>query len=119
MPAVDKGWIAVDFDGTLSVYQGNFTVMGAPIPLMVNRVKAWLAAGHEVKIFTARVSHKDADKRQAVVDAIQAWCVQYIGRSLEVTNVKDFHCKAIYDDKAVQVMRNTGYLVTPRGIKRT
>ena len=51
-------WIGVDLDGTLAryeQYEGPMSI-GEPIPEMVDRVKAWLAAGREVRIFTARVS---------------------------------------------------------------
>jgi len=113
-----KGWIAVDFDGTLALFAGNFTVMGAPIPRMVQRVRQWLRDGYEVRIFTARIAHKDPVKRQAVIDAIQEWCVTHIGVKLEVTNVKDFNMVQMYDDKAVQVIKNTGWIITMRGIKR-
>lgn len=44
-------------DGTLAVYdewRGAHHI-GEPIPLMVARVKDWLAAGKVVKIFTARM----------------------------------------------------------------
>lgn len=116
MPANNLGWIGVDFDGTLSVYVGNFTLLGPPVPLMVLRVKQWIRAGHTVKIFTARISHKNPEKKAAVIAAIQEWCVIHIGQSLDVTNEKDFNCKAIYDDKAIQVIKNTGALVTKRGI---
>lgn len=104
-----KGWIAVDFDGTLATYAGNHTVMGNPIVPMVNRVKNWLAKGQEVKIFTARVSFKNDEKNEAITKAIQDWCVTHIGQSLPVTCVKDYNCIQIWDDKAIRVIKNTGY----------
>jgi len=52
-----SGWIGVDFDCTLAEYHGwNGGELGPPIPAMVERVKAWLAEGREVRIFTARVA---------------------------------------------------------------
>ncbi len=52
------GWIAVDFDATLVKYDGwNGPLdFGEPIMPMIERVKAWLAQGLEVRIFTARVA---------------------------------------------------------------
>jgi hypothetical protein len=52
-----NGWIGVDLDGTLAHYDGwkGADHIGAPIPVMVERVKGWLAEGKTVKIFTARV----------------------------------------------------------------
>jgi hypothetical protein len=98
------GWIAVDFDGTLATYEG-----WEPVPRMVNRVKAWLADGKDVRIFTARVSHDDADRNLAYENKIRLWCDSHIGRQLPVTCRKDGECTQIWDDKAVRVIRNTGY----------
>lgn len=113
-----KQWVAVDFDGTLSHYMGNHTIMGPPIPRMVQRVLAMIVSGHEVRIFTARAFRLDGSPKLEVIHAIEQWCLEYIGHKLVVTNRKDFNCCAIYDDKAVQVVKNTGWLVTPRGIKK-
>ena len=59
------GWIGVDLDGTLALWgtkdphttfiHYDVTRIGAPIPAMVDRVKALIAAGEDVRIFTARV----------------------------------------------------------------
>ena len=107
-------WIGVDLDGTLAfneqgAYHGG-THIGAPIPKMVNRVKAWLAEGKTVKIFTAR-----ADRRQTepeTMRAIEDWCQTNIGQILEITNIKDNGCQEIWDDRAFGVIRNTGELKT-------
>lgn len=108
MPVRKRGWIGVDFDGTLAVWRGNYDIMGPPIPLMVERVRGWLRSGYDVKIFTARVSHTDCKKRAAVETVIRAWCRENIGQELEVTNAKDFSCLEIWDDKAVTVIKDTG-----------
>jgi hypothetical protein len=51
-----SAWIGVDLDGTLAMYNGwvDETHIGEPVPAMALRVRAWLAKGHTVKIFTAR-----------------------------------------------------------------
>jgi hydroxymethylpyrimidine pyrophosphatase-like HAD family hydrolase len=51
-------WIGVDLDGTLAHYTGwrGAEHIGVPIPAMLERVQAWVAAGVTVKIFTARAS---------------------------------------------------------------
>ena len=103
-----KGWIAVDFDGTLATFEGNGTLLGYPIAPMVNRVKTWLRNEQEVKIFTSRVSFKDVEKNAAIEHAIREWCLVHIGRKLEVTCTKDINCVQIWDDKAIRVIRNTG-----------
>lgn len=105
---MSRGWIAVDFDGTLSTYHGDWGVTGDPIMPMVNRVKGWLAKGEEVRIFTARVSFKDEAKNAEIRIAIEEWCEKHLGKKLAVTCVKDYACKQIWDDKAVRVIKNMG-----------
>lgn len=115
-------WIAVDLDGTLAEYHGwNGGKIGPPIPRMVERVRAWVKDGKEVRIFTARVANSgkrniygDTDGSEFVagqVKAIEAWCKRHIGRVLPVTATKDFECVAIYDDRAYTVRFNTGKLL--------
>lgn len=106
-----KGWIGVDLDGTLAHYDvwEGIEHIGAPIPAMVARVKKWLEAGIEVRIFTARVTKgkDDRDVKQARC-VIEAWCEIHIGCKLKVTNVKDYGLIELWDDRAVRVAFNTG-----------
>jgi hypothetical protein len=106
----DKGWIGVDLDGTLAEYDGwkGETHIGDPIPAMVQRVKEALADGKTVRIFTARMSNMP---NFHIADAIYAWCEQHIGVKLLPTCIKDFECIEIWDDRAVQVIKNTGEIV--------
>ena len=106
-------WIGVDLDGTLAMHPDPETPwpdIGRPVPRMVERVKAWLAEGREVRIMTARVSGQAS--RPAYVSAqrfaIMDWCEQHLGQRLDVTNEKDYDMISLYDDRAVQVMPNTG-----------
>lgn len=100
-----SGWIGVDLDGTLAEYHGwNGGHIGDPIPAMVKRVKGWLAEGITVKIFTARVTNKDPD----TIYRIQEWCMFHGMGKLPVTNVKDWACIELWDDRAVRVVPNTG-----------
>lgn len=111
-----QGWIGVDLDGTLAFYDGwkGETHIGEPVPLMVERIKLWLINGITVKIFTARVAEAEqnadgtAHDISSVVRAIQDWCEINIGQRLEVTNKKDFGMIELWDDRAVQVIPNTG-----------
>lgn len=103
-----RGWIAVDFDGTLQVWVGNGPIMGPPIMPMVKRVRAWIANGQEVRIFTARASIKTEDVRVAAIAAIELWCEEHLGMKLAVTCIKDTSCLEIWDDKAIRVIKNTG-----------
>jgi hypothetical protein len=110
-------WIGVDLDGTLAFHDEwkGHEHIGAPIPTMVARVKAWLAQGRTVKIFTARVcEHGLAVTRGNqitaidVVTPIENWCREHLGCKLPVTNVKDYDMIELWDDRAVQVIPNTG-----------
>lgn len=123
-----RGWIGVDFDGTLATYDGwkGADHCGEPIGAMVFRVKKWLADGWEVRIFTARMfpftvalrpqddiayradyteRHHDAAK---AVGAIRDWCREHIGEVLTITCVKDYGMVELWDDRAVQVRANEG-----------
>lgn len=131
-----SGWIGVDFDGTLAHYEGfaGAGVLGKPVPAMLERVKAWLADGREVRIFTARIwpctqlLHPDTAMavpegeagRQAfeAACAIAAWCREHVGQVLPITCVKDYGMIELYDDRCIQVEPNTGRLMgSPRPLR--
>ena len=97
------GWIGVDLDGTLAHYEGwGNGDIGKPIPLMMDRVVEWLKHGKEVRIFTARASDPTQTK------LVEAWLHEHGLGMLKVTNVKDFEMIELWDDRAVQVIPNTG-----------
>jgi len=100
------GWIGVDLDGTLAEYHGwlDKTVIGTPVKRMVNRVKKWLAEGKDVRIVTARAGGRKPEVLQAITD----WCLEHIGQALPITNEKDYDMVELWDDRAVQVITNTG-----------
>ena len=111
-------WIGVDFDGTLATFEcawpEDYRCTGTPIPLMVERVKQWLTAGEDVRIFTARMDcyHPSRTLTESEVRApIEAWCLQHLGRVLPITNRKDYLMKVLYDDRAIQVEKNTGRII--------
>ena len=119
------GYIAVDLDGTLAEYTVWKAAdhIGEPVPAMVAHVKAWLAAGREVRIYTARVSPLFGrigqltpaslevwQEARRAEDAIHAWCEEHLGRRLEVTAIKDYAMADLYDDRAWRVEKNTGYI---------
>lgn len=97
-------WIGVDLDGTLAEYGGfkGKDNIGDPIPKMLARVHKWLSEGKEVRIFTARAWLPEQ------IPPVKAWCKKWIGVELEVTNVKDFAMIELWDDRAIQVIANTG-----------
>lgn len=102
-------WIGVDLDRTLAYGTDTFDpmVIGEPIPLMVRHVKAWIAQGKKVKIFTARAHNATED----VIRVIQDWCLEHIGSVLEVTCVKDPGMIALFDDKGYRVVEDTGQII--------
>ena len=119
-----KGWVGCDLDGTLAYYDGWKGVdhIGPPIPAMVARVKQWLAEGKDVRIFTARVDGSTEldfngdmvqvkHTRDEVAKIVQAWCKTHIGQALPVTNCKDAYMLELWDDRCVQVEKNTGRVI--------
>jgi hypothetical protein len=104
-----KGWIGVDLDGTLAVYHGWIAAshIGEPIAPMANRVLAWLAEGKDVRIFTARVTPGKIDRAECI-KAIDQWCEDVFGQTLPITHEKDTGMLELWDDRAVQVIPNTG-----------
>jgi hypothetical protein len=111
----NSGWIGVDLDGTLAeydVWRGPDHI-GKPIPLMLERVKRWLAEGREVRIFTARVYHPSDDLARFfdaahAREVIEKWCLEHLGQRLQVTCTKDYSMIEVWDDRAIQVVPNTG-----------
>lgn len=103
-----SGWIGVDLDGTLAHYEGfkGHDHIGEPIPKMVERVRNWINDGYEVRIFTARVAY--AEEWDRVKPKIEDWCMKHIGRILSITCIKDREMFQLWDDRAVQVIPNTG-----------
>lgn len=106
-----RAWIGVDLDGTLAEYHGWQGVdhVGPPIPKMLERVKGWIKAGKEVRIFTARVGPQPDDVNVHYVrSVIRSWCEKHVGCALTVTATKDFSMVELWDDRCVQVIPNTG-----------
>lgn len=104
-----RGWIGVDLDGTLALYDywRGPAHIGEPIERMMQRVRKWLAEGREVKIFTARVSG-DRPEVEIARRAIQRWLAIHRLPELEITHCKDYQMVELWDDRAVGVIPNTG-----------
>lgn len=98
----------MDLDGTLASYDRwrGIDHIGDPIEPMLRRVRKWLREKREVRIFTARVS--DPSTAEEARDYIHQWLIRHGLPTLEVTNVKDFGMVELWDDRAVQVIFNTG-----------
>lgn len=111
---MNKGWIAVDLDGTLAVYEGwvDGQGIGDPIPRMIDKVKEWLKEGKDVRIFTARAAHFELEGGSLHRKEIEDWCLKHLGSVLPITCRKDHHMVELWDDRCVQVVPNTGIPVT-------
>jgi len=105
-----SGWIGVDLDGTLAHYDPDRGIhhIGKPIEPMVFRIKQWLEAGVEVRIFTARASEED------LIPPVKTWLTQQGLPALAVTNQKDFDLLQLWDDRVIQLETNTAELLTPK-----
>ena len=69
---------------------------------LVERSEVRIAKGKVVKIFTARAFIPSQ------IPPVKAWCKEHLGCELPVTCVKDFGMYELWDDRAVQVIPNTG-----------
>lgn len=97
------GWIGVDLDGTLaSDASDDNMAIGEPVPEMAARVRRWHQAGVKVKIFTARASNP------VEIPKIKAWLLANKLPDFEITNIKDYQMVELWDDRAVEVIKNTG-----------
>lgn len=111
------GWLGFDLDGTLAEYDGfkGAGIIGRPIPSMVKLIKGYIEGGVTCKIFTARVwsdGTAKRDKEAALArSAIQNWSLEHIGWILDVTCQKDYGMWALFDDRAIQVEKNTGRIL--------
>ena len=111
---MSEGWIGVDLDGTLAVYDGwqGAHNIGEPIGPMVERVKAWVNQGIQVRIMTARVYTDGTPARNSDAetsrDRIAEWCIEHLGFRLPVTCTKDYGMIELWDDRCVQIIPNTG-----------
>ena len=100
-----SGWIGCDLDGTLAEYHGwNDGKIGKAIPKMLERVKKWIADGQEVRIMTARA----ATGKRSDIKPIEDWLEENGIGGLEITDEKDFEMIELYDDRCVQIIKNTG-----------
>lgn len=105
----DAGWIGVDLDGTMVEYTGwkGITHFGKPLMPMVNRVRQWLKEGREVRLVTARADENGPYYKEFVA-AWEVFSEELYGQVLPVTDRKDFNMLELWDDRAVQMVPNTG-----------
>lgn len=110
LPSLSKTWIGVDLDGTLAYYDESSSIekVGEPIPAMLALVKKMINNEIRVKIFTARAT----DPEQLPI--IRKWMKNNDLPELEITNIKDYYMLKLYDDRCIQVEKNTGRLITEK-----
>lgn len=106
-------WYGFDIDGTIadnSAHTFGMGKIGKPVKPMCDLMKKLHAEGRRVKIFTARLSDvgSDPSSQQAVKEHIWKWCDENLGFRPEITDRKDYKMECLYDDRAKQVVRNTG-----------
>tara|TARA_Y100000310_G_C20517876_1_gene732138 strand:+ start:262 stop:1047 length:786 start_codon:yes stop_codon:yes gene_type:complete len=102
-------WIGVDLDGTLAEYDEWVSIdhIGKPIQPMLDRVKSWLQEGKEVRLFTARWDDTPENQRAFLV-AWRDWCFANNIPTLRITTIKDSMMIELWDDRCIQVEKNTG-----------
>jgi len=104
-----RGWIAMDLDGTLATYDARHgvAIVGKAIESIVFRVKHWLDMGIEVRVFTARASDP------TLIAPIQSWLIENGLPDLVITNRRDMDLMQLWDDRVVQTECNSGTVLTP------
>ncbi|MCB1615363.1 MAG: hypothetical protein KDI30_05050 [Pseudomonadales bacterium] len=104
-----KGWIGVELDGTLAHFEKGQDpkTIGTPVGPMYQRVREWLMAGIDVRLFTARAS------LPAMHPVIQQWLQTHKLDSMKVCFEKDFEMTTFWDDRGIHVVGNTGNIVVP------
>ena len=75
---------------------------------MLARVKKWLADDVEVRIITARVSGDSIETILEQKTIIRAWLYENNLGKLYIDCKKDYGMLELWDDRAVQVIPNTG-----------
>ncbi len=111
--------IYLDLDGTIAKYErGHFHTqedwdearvpIGESLPYISDDIKRWLTQGHTIKICTARVSDGNIEKK---VKQVQDWCEEHYNFRPEVTNRKHYEMDYLLDDRAKQMIPNTGLLL--------
>jgi hypothetical protein len=111
-----KGWIGCDLDSTLAYCNNSVWApqppwpIGEPIPAMVEKIKNLHDMGYEIRIFTARVGDEGMSAQAFATETknIQDWAEKALGFRPRVTATKDFEMLFMFDDRAREVIANTG-----------
>jgi len=110
-----QGWWGFDLDGTLAHYdQWGDGSIGVPIHPMVRRIRHYLKQGRIVKIVTARVHPNHGADADVNTVRIRAFLLEQFGDAGSLIPIvwgKDMHMITLFDDRATQVIPNTGITV--------
>lgn len=103
-------WVGFDLDGTLAEDEGWHGIehIGKPVKRMCNLAKKLHSEGKVIKILTARVAPKNNSDTKKAKEYIEKWCEENLGFIPPITYEKDSLMETLYDDRAVQVIPNTG-----------
>lgn len=103
-----KRIVACDLDGTLAIYKGerDHMFIGEPIKCMVDAIKVIRECNGEVWIFTARLS--DPQTHDVAKKVIEDWLKKHDIQVDGITCVKQKFFSEIWDDRAIQIITNTG-----------
>ncbi|AIK67536.1 hypothetical protein SS1_32 [Cronobacter phage vB_CsaP_Ss1] len=106
-----KRIIAVDLDGTLAYYDGwkGIEHIGSVIPEVANAIERAQKEGADVWIFTARVS--DPSDAEQAGKYVHDWLIKNNIKFEGITAVKHKFFSEFWDDRAIQVIKNTGEFV--------
>ena len=109
----NRPWYAFDLDKTLAEYPPkNGETIGAPIPNIVRVLKKYIREGKDCRIFTARVGpDKSAFEINQFKYDLDRWLQKNVGTTLVATCEKDHLVMEIWDDRAKQVVPNTGEIL--------
>lgn len=106
-------WYGFDLDGTIAdnTHHGSgMGIIGRPIRPMVDMMKRLNRQNKRVKIVTARLNDVGLgiESQNRLKEHIWQWCDEHLGFRPEITDQKDGSMECLYDDRARQVVRNTG-----------
>lgn len=117
-PFVFDGVKVNSFEGLLQSFKFKEPDMQAHVCTLVGRAakfkgkhKNWQTT--QTLWWRGRAYKRDSDAYQNLLDRaydamIKAWCLEHLGQELEVTCSKDYGMILLYDDRAVQIIPNTG-----------
>lgn len=108
MKSEGKAWVGIDLDGTLARYDiwVSHLHIGEPVPEMIRKIHKFLDQGYQVKIFTARMSVPE--HVEEVSKLIADYTLKHVGVALEATCQKDYGMVLLLDDRAREIVPNTG-----------